>query len=344
MAHRAGIIVRFATMERMFRTIAIVMFTAAALWPAENPKTPAKSKTIAKASSKTEASAAAKKSAFDKATLEAYVRHLNVWGPSIKVEVADPKPAPVAGFEQVEVHASAGQASADETLYVSKDGQKIFRGNIFDVNQNPFKPQLERLHTDLQPSFGTPGAPVVIVLFSDFECPYCKEEAKSLRTNLLSTYPTQVRLYFKDMPLSQIHPWALPAAIAGRCIFKQSPTAFWEYHDWIYEHQSDINADNLKSKILEFAKGKEIDSLQLERCMDTKATEPEVDKSIAEGKLLGVSGTPTLFVNGRLLMGQAATWNNLRQVIDYEIEYQKTAKNAGEDCGCEVKLPSPALN
>ena len=308
----------------MSRIIAIAFLVSAALWSADK--------------------APVRKSAFDKPTLEAYVRHLFVWSPQIKVEIGDPKPAPVPGFSEVQVHASAGNASADETLYVSKDGQKIMRGNFFDVNQNPFKPELDKLHTDLQPSMGTPGAPVVVVLFSDFECPYCKEEAKALRSNLLSTYPKEVRLYFKDMPLEQIHPWALPAAIAGRCIFKQNPAAFWDYHDWIYEAQSDVTAENLKSKIMEFVKGREIDPLQLERCMDTKATLPEIEKSIAEAKALGVAGTPTLFVNGRLLTGQPASWANLRQVIDYEIEYQKTAKNAGEDCGCEVKLPGPALH
>ena len=164
-----------------------------------------------------------KASALDKATLEAYVRHLSVWGPQIKVEIGDPKPSPLPGMLEVNVHASAGAASQDEILYVSKDGQKIVRGMVFDVKENPFKADLDKLKTDLQPSFGTPGAPVVLVLFSDFECPYCKEEAKVLRTNLLSAYPKQVRLYFKDFPLEQIHPWAKPAAIAGRCVFKQKP-------------------------------------------------------------------------------------------------------------------------
>src|SRR5713226_2077505 len=102
----------------MFRTIAFAVLAASALWSAEK--------------------ALAKKSAFDKATFEAYVRHLNVWGPQIKVQVDNPKPCPLPGFEEVVVHASAGNASADETLYVSKDGQKILRGNVFDVAQNPF--------------------------------------------------------------------------------------------------------------------------------------------------------------------------------------------------------------
>ncbi|HUJ21691.1 MAG TPA: DsbA family protein [Bryobacteraceae bacterium] len=309
----------------MFRALSLFTLVAVALWSAEK--------------------APARKSAFDKTVLESYVRHLFVWGSQIKVEISDPKPSLLAGFDEVEVHASAGQASADELLYISKDGQKIVRGNVFDVAQNPFKPQLDKIHTDLQPSMGTPGAPVVLVLFSDFECPYCKDEAKTLRTNLLSTYPKEVRLYFEDMPLSQIHPWAMAASIAGRCIFRQNPNSFWDYFDWIYEHQADITADNLKSKILEFVKdNKDIDSVQLDRCMDSKATQAEIEKNMAQAKALAVNGTPTVFVNGRQLMGQAAAWANLRPVIDYEIEYQKTAKNAGEDCGCEVKLPAPALN
>src|SRR4051812_33887748 len=114
-----------------------------------------------------------------------------------------------------------------------------------------------------------------------------------LRANILSAFPKEVRVYFKDMPLSQIHPWAKPAAIAGRCIFKQNPAAFWDYHDWIFENQPEMNAENLPGKIMDFAKGKEIDALQLGRCMDTKATEPEVDKSVAEAKELKVNGTPT---------------------------------------------------
>jgi protein-disulfide isomerase len=258
------------------------------------------------------------------------------------VEIGDPKPSPLPGMLEVNVHASAGNASQDQLFYVTKDGQKMMLGVVYDVKENPFKPDLDKLKTDLQPSFGTPGAPVVLVLFSDFQCPFCKEEAKVLRTNLVSTYPKQVRLYFKDMPLDQIHPWARAAAIAGRCVFKQNPTAFWDYHDWIYEHQGDITKENLREKVLEFAKGKEIDALQLGRCMDTRATEAEVNKSVKEAQELHVMSTPTLFVNGRRLPSQVA-WPDLRMIIDMEIEYQKTAKNAGEDCGCELKLPAPVL-
>jgi protein-disulfide isomerase len=282
-----------------------------------------------------------KKSALDKAVLEAYVRHLYVLKSEIKVQVTDPKPSQVEGFVEVVVRASLGDASQDFPFLVSKDGSKILQAAVYDVNSNPFKPDLDKLKTEFQPSLGTPGAPVVLVAFSDFECPVCKGEAIMLRQNLLTAYPTQVRLYAKDFPLDSIHQWARPAAIAGRCVFRQNSNSFWSYYDWIFAHQADITPANLKDKVMEWAKGeKDVDVLQLGRCMDTKATEAEVDKNAAEGRALQVNATPTLFVNGRRIP-QAIDWTNLRSIIDYEIEYQKTAKNAGEDCGCELKLDAP---
>lgn len=286
------------------------------------------------------APAESKKSAFDKTTLEAYVRHMGVWGPQISVQISDPVPSPIPGLMQVEVHATAGLASQKQTFYISKDGSKIMTGNIYNINKNPFQNDLDKLKTTSEPSFGTPGAPVVLVVFSDFECPYCKEEAKMLRQNLPSAYPKQVRTYFIDFPLEQIHPWAKAAAIAGRCIFHQRDSSFWAYHDWLYDHQAEITADNIRAKVLEWAKGANLDVLALQHCMDAKTTEPEVNRNIEMARSLQVNQTPTLFVNGRRLLG-GISWSDLRQIIDYEIQYQKTAHNAGEDCGCELKLPTP---
>lgn len=277
---------------------------------------------------------------LDKPKLEAYLRHLFVWPPPIQMTIADPKPGPMAGFYEVKVRGAQGEASQEETFYVSADGQKIIRGQVFDINQNPFKSDLQKLKTDFQPSIGTPGAPVVIVEFSDFECPFCKQEAQMIRKNLIADYPKDVHLYFLDFPLETLHPWAKSAAMMGRCIFHQNASAFWDYHDWIFEHQAEITPDNLKAKVLEFAATKGIDADQLAKCIDSRATEEEVNRTRAEGHDLEVDQTPTMFVNGRRMVG-TVSWPDLKRVIDYEIEYQKTAKNAGEDCGCDVKLPTP---
>ena len=119
-----------------------------------------------------------------------------------------------------------GAQAQDFQFLVSKDGSKILQGNVFDVNNNPFKHDLDKLKTEFEPSLGAPGADVVLVEFSDFQCPYCKEEATMIRQNLLKAYPQNVRLYFKTFPLESLHPWAKPAAIASHCVFRQQPTAF----------------------------------------------------------------------------------------------------------------------
>jgi protein-disulfide isomerase len=278
-------------------------------------------------------------SALDKSTLEQYVRHMFVWpSPQVQVQVGEAKPSAVLpGFHEVTVTATAGQASQAVTFHVSGDGRKIIQGNVFDVTQSPFQADLNKIKTDLQPSFGTPGAPVVVVVYSDFQCSFCKEEAKVLRETLTKEYPTQVRVYFKDYPLEPIHPWAKPAAIAGRCIFRQKPAAFWDYHDWIFSVQNEITTENLKEKVEEFGKTKGLEPIQLGSCMETKATEAEVNRSMAEARTLGVNSTPTLFVNGRRVVGNVP-WQQLKTIIDHEIEWAKT-HGGGEKC-CEVTLPT----
>ena len=276
---------------------------------------------------------------FDKAKVEAYVRHLLLWGPQIKVTVADPAPAPMPGYQEVRVTGSYQQASLEEVFYLSLDGQKLVRGTVYDLDKSPFAAQVAQLKTDLQPSLGTPGAKVVLVEFSDFQCAYCREEAKSLRASLIQSYPKDVRLYFKDFPIEQIHPWAKAAAMAGRCVFRQHPAAFWDFHDWIFEHQSEITPENLKAKLTEWAPTKGLDGMQFARCLDNRSTEAEVNRSIAEARALKVNSTPTLFINGRMVPG-SVPWQQLKAIIDWELGYAATHPDSGEKC-CELTLPIP---
>ncbi|WP_321474886.1 thioredoxin domain-containing protein [uncultured Paludibaculum sp.] len=276
---------------------------------------------------------------FDKAKFEAFVRHLLLWGPQIGVAVAEPQPSEMPGFRLVKVTGSYQKVSLDEIFYVSSDGRKIVRGTLFDIAKNPFAAEIAKLKTDLQPSFGTPGAPVVLVLFSDFQCAYCREEAKQIRANLIKTYPKEVRLYFKDFPIEQLHPWAKPASIAGRCVFRQDAAAFWDYHDWIFDKQAEITPETLRTKVTEWVQGKGLDAGQFTACFDNKSTLGEVEKSLAEGKELRVSSTPTMFVNGRQIPG-SVPFQQLKGIIDFELEYAKTSGENAEKC-CELTLPVP---
>jgi len=158
---------------------------------------------------------------------------------------------------------------------------------------------------------------VTIVEFGDFECPSCRAEAPILRELIPAFYENKVRVVFKDFPLETIHPWARSASIAARCVFRQNKEAFWKFYDWDYENQDEITLETLKPKVLAWAGGNGVNAADLERCIDSKATDAEVAQNISEGRALGVRGTPTVFVNGRkAVTGQGP---GLQQMIDSEL-------------------------
>jgi protein-disulfide isomerase len=262
---------------------------------------------------------------MDKAALEAWVRHLFLWGTSITVSVGDPRPSEIPGFLDVTVTASAGQARQQETFLVSSDGRHIIRGTVFDIARNPFARDLARITTAGQPTLGPPDAPVHLVIFSDLQCSYCAQTAKTLR-QLVPAYAKDMQLVFKDMPLESVHPWARSAAVLGRCIQQQKPPAFWEFHDWIFGVQPEITPENLRDRVAEFAKSHALDDKELFACAAAGSAAVEVEKSIAEARALGVNSTPTMFINGRRLVGSVAP-ERLKEAIEHERDYaRKQAK------------------
>lgn len=290
----------------------------------------------------------APKSALDKPTLEAYLRYAELWIPQVTVKIDDPKPsANLDGFYDVNVHLTFQGSTKDESYYVSKDGKSIFKGQTYDVRSSPFQSNLDLLKVERQPSFGAgPNAAVNLVVFSDFQCPYCQKEELDLRKNIPAVFGDQVRVTFVDFPLTSIHPWAMKGSIAGRCAYRVSPAAFWDYHDWVYNSQKDITLENFDTKFQDYAKSKGLDTLQLGRCMDDKVSAAEVDSAIDLGHKLGISATPTLFINGRKLEG-GVEWNVLQQLLQIEIEHKtsetktlasSTLKKEDDSC-CTVEIP-----
>jgi protein-disulfide isomerase len=268
------------------------------------------------------ASAAAKPS-FDKTAFEASIRYYEGLAATIAVKVGDPTPSrSLPGFSEVGVHLTYGSQSSDSLFYLSADGRTVIpaeSGSVpaFTIGRNPFQINLDKLVLDGQPSFGPANAPVTIVEFGDLECPSCKAEAPILRNILPSVYPDKVRVVFKDFPLESIHPWARAAADAARCVFRQNPQAFWKVYDWFYETQEQITPDIFTSKVLEWAGKNGIDTVQLGRCIETKATDAEIARNLAEAHALNLKGTPTLFINGRKSNG--VEWQVLQQMIEAEL-------------------------
>jgi protein-disulfide isomerase len=276
----------------------------------------------------------------DKVKLEAYLRNLELWPPQVTVTMGDPKPSPdLPGFNTIAVHLAYNGATLDQSYFLTADGQKLFKGEVYDTKKNPFQGNVDKIKLDQQPSFGAPvGAPITIAVFGDFECPYCKEESTVLRQNIPMTYGDKVRVYFLDFPLDSIHPWAHVASMAGRCVLKQGGDNFWKYHDWIYGDQTSVTVENFNAKLMEWAGKSGIDSVQLGRCVESKVTEPEVARTQDMGHSLGVDGTPTLYLNGRKLMDQMAQWPTLQQLIKLELDHQAELAKADEKC-CTVEIP-----
>ena len=147
-----------------------------------------------------------------------------------------------------------------------------------------------------EPFRGPEKAPVTIVKFEDFQCPYCKQVQPTF-VDLLKRYDGKLRLVHKDLPLEAIHPQARQAAEAARCADEQGK--FWSYHDKLYAGSPKLSPEELKSYAKEV--GLNVDSF--EHCLTTRKYQAIVQKDLSEGTQLGLTGTPTFFINGREVSG-----------------------------------------
>jgi protein-disulfide isomerase len=254
---------------------------------------------------------------LDKQKLESYLRYAEGFSPSVKFVIDDPAPTPIAGYYRLVVHLSMGESKQDKVYYLTSDGKLLVTGPIWDLNRNPFSETLQQLPST-GPSFGPENAKIKIVVFSDFQCPYCREFARTIRDNLPQKYPKDVRVIFEDFPIDSLHPWARAAAEASHCLSDGKPELFWSYHDWIFQHQGEINIDNLRNNVLGFAKEHNVDAAKLATCLDTHATIAEVEASVRKGRELGIEKTPTFYLNGREVPG-ALAWPALNTLIQMEL-------------------------
>jgi protein-disulfide isomerase len=164
---------------------------------------------------------------------------------------------------------------------------------------------------------GAKDAPVTIIEFSDFQCPYCKNATTTVK-QVLDKYPGKVRLVFRDFPLASIHPLAPKAHEAARCAADQGK--FWEYHDVLFERSPKLSPAELK----QYAQELKLDSAAFAQCLDSGKHVAEVDKDTQEGAGLGLTGTPSFFINGRQLVG-AQPLTAFQKIIDAELA-KKTAR------------------
>ena len=161
------------------------------------------------------------------------------------------------------------------------------------------------------PSTGAASAPVTIVEFSDFQCPYCRQVAPTLK-QIRDKYGDRVRVVWKDFPLTQIHPQAFKAGEAGHCAAEQGK--FWEYHDRLFANQEALQPTDLKRHAADLG----LDRAKFDACLDSSKYGDRVREGVAQGSRLGVNSTPTMYVNGRLVSG-AQPYEVIAAVIEEEL-------------------------
>ena len=265
------------------------------------------------------AAAQAPNAAETEKKVEAFIRNYFALGPEYKITVNPPKELGNSGLFEVPIEVKSESGGDTVKMYLTKDGHYLLRGELNDLTVDPLAENISKMKLEGAPVLGDPKAPITIVEYSDFECPVCRGLHDALR-GLLPKYP-QVKVIFKDYPIEQIHPWARTAALAGRCAYQQDPKAFWKLYDLIYDNQELISATNAYDKIIEYATRSGLNPDTFKTCLASSQAAAEVDASIANGNLLEVRSTPTMFINGRKLVG--ADPHALEQYIEYEVQRLK---------------------
>jgi protein-disulfide isomerase len=245
---------------------------------------------------------------------------------SVKITVSSPHASEFPNYDALTVTLQGEESKKALEFLVSKDQKTLIRVSRMDLTQDPYAETMKKIDIKGRPVRGNPQAKVVVVNFDDFECPFCSRAHRTLFPELLKEYGDRVAFIYKDFPLSDVHPWAIHAAVDANCLAAQSTDAYWDFADYIHGNQVEVNSahgrdsqfaalDHITST--EGTKFK-VDPAQLDACVKAQKTEA-VTASVKEGESLGVDGTPTMFVNGRVVNG-ARSVDEIRAILDAALQ------------------------
>ena len=236
----------------------------------------------------------------------------------------------VPGFDKIEVVVTAeGSPSRPITFLLSTDGKTLAQFNKYDISKDP---RTIVSGAGRPARGGNEGAPVEIVVFDDLECPFCAKMHAQIFPALLDRYGSNVRIEYKDFPLSQ-HPWAMRAAIDTNCVGEKSTPGYWNLVDYIHAHASDFGgadhnlqkANEMLDKLaLDEARKNNVKTEDVEACIK-KQDETAIKASLKIGDELGVEATPVLFINGEKLEGAYPLTDVFRMVDEALVAQGKPA-------------------
>jgi len=251
--------------------------------------------------------------AYDKKALEEHIRETYQIPGEVGIVLGEAKASEVSGFDVIAVGLKVGPRTQDEKLYLSKDGQHYILGGFKDLKVLPSQERVKKMDLRTSPMRGKADAPVTVVEYTDFQCPFCERGYKIMKDQILKEYEGKVRWVYKSMPLS-FHDWAEPAAMAAECVKAQSPDQFWKMHDMIFDRQGDISSAEVDAKMGEFVKKIGADEKAFAACYDGKKTLEIVRRDTDEAGSMGISGTPAFVINGKLISG--ADYASIKRTVD----------------------------
>lgn len=167
----------------------------------------------------------------------------------------------------------------------------------------------ENIDVGINPPKGNLNSEVVLIEFSDFQCPFCKN-ALPIIEEILEEYEGEIAVYYRNFPLT-MHENSFIAAEAVECANEQGK--FWEYHDILFENQKNLNKENLKLYAQELG----LDENQFNDCLDARKFKQDIERDISDGKAMGIGGTPAFFINGRKIVG--INTNLIKNTIEEEL-------------------------
>jgi protein-disulfide isomerase len=227
--------------------------------------------------------------------------------PEVSVSLGQRKPSQISGYDSLPITLAHGASKKVVDFLISSDNAKLARLETFDLAKDP----VFNIDVAGRPIRGNPAAKVTVINFDDLQCPYCARMHSSLFPETLDRYKDKVRFIYKDDPLSEIHPWAMHAAVDANCIAEQNPQTYWNFVDYIHGHGQEVSGPDrnpqksfstLDRIAREEATLAKLDSTKLDACL-AKQDESQVRASAKEAEALGIEGTPALFIDGERING-----------------------------------------
>jgi protein-disulfide isomerase len=231
------------------------------------------------------------------ATVDSFLHQQFGYQHDLTWKISSIKPSIIPGLAEVSVVLASPQGQQLTRFYVAPDGEHALVGDVIPFGAKPFEPAKLALEKGITgPARGPKDAPVTIVEFGDLQCPACKAAQPTIEA-LVAAEPN-ARFVFQNFPL-EMHNWAAKGAAYSDCVGRASNDAFWKFISKTYETQADITAENADEKLTAIADGAGVKGADIAACAAKPETKVHVDESLALGKTVDVTSTPTLFINGR---------------------------------------------